>query len=151
MRLTLLGVALLGAAPMSAGGQSTRPELERELARIEPLSGGTLGIAATHLESGRSVFYKADEPYPLASTYKVPIAVQALTLVEQGKLDLERMVSWDTTDLHIGSEAFGRDDARCDGHAGCRVSRYRARLAVPFPVWRGAPRGLCHEHPYRLA
>jgi beta-lactamase class A len=42
----------------------------------------------------------------MASTYKVPMAVQAFTLAEQGKLDLNRMVAWDTTDLHIGSEAF---------------------------------------------
>lgn len=104
MRLALGFVALIALGP-AARGQSTQ-KLDRELARIEPLSGGTLGIAATHIESGRTVFYKADEQYPLASTYKVPIAVQALTLVEQGKLDLDRMVPWDTTDLHIGSEAF---------------------------------------------
>ena len=88
-----------------AAGQSTQT-LERELARIEPLSGGTLGIAAMHLETGKTVFYKADEQYPLASTYKVPIAVQALYLAEQGKLDLDKLVPWDTTDLHLGSEAF---------------------------------------------
>ncbi len=80
--------------------------LDQEIARIEPLSGGQLGVAAMHLESGRTFFYKADDQYPMASTYKVPMAVQAFTLVEQGKLDLNRMVEWDTTDLHIGSEAF---------------------------------------------
>lgn len=105
MRLALGFMVLIAAAPSPAPAQSTQ-KLERELTRIEPLSGGTLGIAATHIESGRTVFYKADEPYPLASTYKVPIAVQALALVEQGKLDLDRMVPWDTTDLHLGSEAF---------------------------------------------
>jgi beta-lactamase class A len=106
MRLALAMLGLVTVLPVSLSGQSARQQLERELARIEPLSGGTLGIAATHLESGRSVFYQADEQYPLASTYKVPIAVQALTLVEQGKLDLDRLVTWDTTDLHLGSEAF---------------------------------------------
>jgi beta-lactamase class A len=105
MRLALGLVALIAVAPSPAPAQSTQ-KLEQELARIEPLSGGTLGIAATHIESGRTVFYKADEQYPLASTYKVPIAVQALTLVEQGKLDLDKLVVWDTTDLHLGSEAF---------------------------------------------
>ena len=105
MRVALGFVALIAVVPASAHGQSTQ-KLERELTRIEPLSGGTLGIAAMHLETGETFFYKADEQYPLASTYKVPIAVQALSLVEQGKLDLERMVAWDSTDLHIGSEAF---------------------------------------------
>jgi beta-lactamase class A len=90
---------------VAASAQSTDRH-SKEIARIEPASGGQLGVAAVHLESGRSFFYKADDQYPMASTYKVPMAVQAFTLAEQGKLDLNRMVAWDTTDLHIGSEAF---------------------------------------------
>jgi beta-lactamase class A len=105
MRTILRLAAVLSILTSAASAQSTQ-KLERELARIEPLSGGTLGIAAMHLESGRTVYYKADEQYPLASTYKVPIAVQALALAEQGKLDLDKLVTWDTTDLHLGSEAF---------------------------------------------
>ena len=105
MRLAIGFLAVTLVAPAPAIGQSTQ-KLERELARIEPLSGGTLGIAAMHLETGKTVFYKADEQYPLASTYKVPIAVEALLLAEQGKLDLDKLVTWDTTDLHLGSEAF---------------------------------------------
>jgi beta-lactamase class A len=96
--LALLGLA---AAPLAAQDQ-----LHREMARIEPLSGGTLGVAAVHLESGRTFYHNADAQYPLASTYKVPIALQALALAQEGKLDLDRLVPWDTTDLHIGSEAF---------------------------------------------
>jgi beta-lactamase class A len=96
-------LALLGlvAAPVAA-----QDKLHREMARIEPLSGGALGVAAVHLESGRTFYHNADAQYPLASTYKVPIALQALALAQEGKLDLDRLVPWDTTDLHIGSEAF---------------------------------------------
>ena len=105
MRCVLLALATSLALAGAVGAQSTA-RLESEIARIEPLSGGQLGVAAIHLESGKSFFYKADQQYPMASTYKVPMAVQAFTLAEQGKLDLNRMVAWDTTDLHIGSEAF---------------------------------------------
>jgi len=105
MRRVVLALATLSTAAVPAAAQSTA-RLTQEIARIEPSSGGRLGVAAVHLESGRTFFYQADEQYPMASTYKVPIAVQAFTLVEQGKLDLNRMVEWDTTDLHIGSEAF---------------------------------------------
>ena len=104
MRFTVL-VAAMVSTVTSLVAQPSRNKMEREIARIEPLSGGTLGIAATHLETGRTFFYQADEQYPLASTYKLPMAVQAFTLVEQGKLDLSRMIEWDTTDLHLGSEA----------------------------------------------
>lgn len=103
MSRSIASLALLGSLVAPLGAQD---KLHREMDRIEPLSGGTLGVAAVHVESGRSFFHKADEQYPLASTYKVPIALQALTLAQQGKLDLDRLVPWDTTDLHIGSEAF---------------------------------------------
>lgn len=106
MRRSLsLAAAAVVAVSTTAAAQSTA-RLEQEIARIEPFSGGTLGVAAMHLESGRTFSYKGDEQYPLASTYKVPIAIQAFTLAQQGKLDLDRMVEWDTTDLHLGSEAF---------------------------------------------
>ena len=102
----ILAVALFATAIATPVAAQTGSRLEQEIARIEPLSGGQLGVAALHLESGRTFFYKADDQYPMASTYKVPMAVQAFSLVEQGKLDLNRLVEWDTTDLHIGSEAF---------------------------------------------
>ena len=34
--------------------------LEREIERLARISGGTLGLGAIHLESGRSVFVNAD-------------------------------------------------------------------------------------------
>lgn len=105
MRPVLVTAVATVALTASLAAQSTT-RLEQEIARIEPFGGGQLGVAALHLESGRSFFYKADDQYPMASTYKVPIAVAAFTLAEQGKLDLEKMIAWDTTDLHIGSEAF---------------------------------------------
>lgn len=103
-RLTALCLTLpLVAAPLAA--QSSTDRLTAELKRIEPLSGGTLGLSAIHLETGRTFHYQADQQYPLASTYKVPMALQAFKLAEEGTLDLDRMIAWDTTDLHIGSEA----------------------------------------------
>lgn len=105
MRRTILAIMASTAIATAAPAQSTS-RLEQELARIEPSGGGQLGVAAVHLETGKTFYYKADDQYPMASTYKVPIAVQAFTLAQQGKLDLNRMVAWDTTDLHIGSEAF---------------------------------------------
>lgn len=98
---TLAVLTLAGAA----GAQTPSQNLANEIARIEPSSGGTLGVAALHIESGRTFFHKADEQYPLASTYKLPMAVLGMKLAQEGKLDLNAMIQWDTTDLHIGSEA----------------------------------------------
>ena len=50
------------------------------------------------------MFSNADDQYPLASTYKVPMAVQAFTLVEKGKLSLDQMIPVEPTDIHLGEE-----------------------------------------------
>jgi beta-lactamase class A len=77
--------------------------LEREVARLSKLSGGTMGLAAIHLETGRRVSLNGAEAFPMASTFKVPIAVQLLTRVDQGEISLDQMVEIKQSDLHPGS------------------------------------------------
>lgn len=77
--------------------------LERELARLVKVTDGTVGVAAIHLESGRRVTLNNGERYPMASTFKVPVAVQLLTLVDEGKLRLDQMVELKASDLSPGS------------------------------------------------
>jgi beta-lactamase class A len=92
----------------AAGAQAGRDDpglrrLEQELAHIATFSGGKLGVGVLHLESGREVFFNRDEAFPMASTYKVPIAVQLLTLVDSGRLRLDSMITLRPGDLHPGS------------------------------------------------
>lgn len=96
-------------SPMVVSAQTVPaddPALARlvdELERLESLSGGTMGVAAVHLESGRRAYLHADESFPMASTYKVPIAVQLLTRVDAGEIALSDMVEVQPGDLHPGS------------------------------------------------
>ncbi len=94
-----LAIFLLGAT----AGFATEEALERELQRLGPLAGGIMGVGVVHLESGRKAFLNADEPFPMASTYKVPIAVELLQQVDEGKLDLDRMVEVERHDYSPGS------------------------------------------------
>jgi beta-lactamase class A len=77
--------------------------LARELERLAPISEGMVGVGVIHLETGREVYLNADEPFPMASTYKVPIAVQLLTLVDRGERSLSEMIEVEPVDLHPGS------------------------------------------------
>jgi beta-lactamase class A len=52
------------------------PQLESEINRIAKNVSGTVGVAAMHLESGRLFLYNGQDHFPMASTYKLPIAVQ---------------------------------------------------------------------------
>ncbi len=58
-----------------------------EIERLAPLAGGQVGVGAVHLESGTSYFLEPDVAFPMASSYKVPIAVQLLHRVEEGEVD----------------------------------------------------------------
>ena len=70
--------AMLAVLSTIAGADDTTALLAAEFARLEPSSGGTMGIAAVHIESGRAAYLNAHDAFPLASTYKVAIAVRLL-------------------------------------------------------------------------
>lgn len=76
--------------------------LEREIIRAAKAAGGTVGVSAVHIESGRRLSLHASERFPMASAYKVPIAVQLLTRVDQGEVALDRMIELKLSDLHPG-------------------------------------------------
>jgi beta-lactamase class A len=97
-----------GSAQVVPAGEAALRRLASELERLEPISGGTMGVAALHLESGREAYLNADEAFPMASTYKVPIAVQLLTLVDRGERSLADMVELEPEDLHPGSGTLSR-------------------------------------------
>jgi beta-lactamase class A len=73
------------------------------LSRLSTIAGGKVGIGIHHLETGREVYLNADEPFPMASTFKVPVAFQLFTLVDLGKVRLDSMITVQPQDLHPGS------------------------------------------------
>ena len=77
--------------------------IQGEFARAARSAGGTLGVSAVHMESGRRVGFHAMERFPMASTYKIPIAVQLLRQVDQGAISIDRMVELKPSDFHPGS------------------------------------------------
>ena len=99
----LLAGAFIPAAVTAQRSDDGIARLQREVVRLSAISGGKVGVGVIHLESGRELFVNADESYPMASTYKVPIAVQLLTRVDSGKVRLDSMVALKPSDLHPGS------------------------------------------------
>ena len=102
--VNLLGLILI--LQCVAYAQSSDPSLqrlEREIVRISKVAGGTVGASAIHLETGRRVSLNSGDRFPMASSYKVPIAVQLLTRVDQGEIKLDQMIEIKPSDLHPGS------------------------------------------------
>lgn len=82
---------------------SALARLEREIARLAKGAGGVVGISVSHLETKRQVSLNGNDRFPMASTYKVPIAVQLLSRVDQGEVRLDQMIQLQPSDLHPGS------------------------------------------------
>lgn len=91
---------------MTSARQPSDPgleRLEREIARVAKISGGIVGATAIHLETGRRVSLNGADRFPMASTFKVPLAVQLLTRIDKGELKLDQMIDIKQSDLHPGS------------------------------------------------
>ena len=93
--------APVASAPSVAPAPSVAA-LEAELARIAPASGGTVGVAAIHIETGETASYNGALRFPMQSVYKFPIAAQLLKRVDDGKVTLEEKVRVRREDLRWG-------------------------------------------------
>lgn len=99
-RLTLFVLLLLCACVASAQTSDRLAPLQRELARLTASSSQVVGVGITHLESGQSLHVRGDERFPMASTYKVPIAFHILSLVDAGKLRVSQTVVLKQGDIY---------------------------------------------------
>ena len=103
----LHGPGRVSVTKIVPAGDAFVEALADEIERLSRGSGGVVGVSAYHLESGRRVSLRGGERFPMASSYKVPIAVELLRLVDAGELTLDQMVALKPGDLHPGSGTLG--------------------------------------------
>jgi beta-lactamase class A len=65
-------------------------------------AGGTVGFAALDLSTGRSFGRHENEPFPMQSVFKLPVAIEVLRQVDAKKLDLSRVVALEAADRRGG-------------------------------------------------
>jgi beta-lactamase class A len=104
--VSLCAVFCLAALFLSA--QSSDPPLKAERLRLQIERaargvGGTVGVAAKHLESGEAVALHEAEPFPMASVFKVPVVVELMAQIREGRLSLTDEISLHPADQHLGS------------------------------------------------
>jgi len=104
-----LSLATTGLAPIAAESETSPMadvagrRLQNEIERAAKSGGGIVGVCALHLESGRKIDFNARERFPMASVYKIPIAVQLLSRVDRGEIKIDQMIELEPSDLHPGS------------------------------------------------
>lgn len=83
-------------------GQTSEREIERAIQRFAAIPGGTVGISAIHIETGERIRVNGDQRFPMASTYKLPIALQLLHRVELKEVRLNDTVTLTPRDFRPG-------------------------------------------------
>jgi beta-lactamase class A len=81
------GFCLLICLPVLA-----QPALDREIGKIADASGGIVGVSALHLESGNSYGLRGSERFPMASVFKLPVAMAVLDRNGPGPLAIRMKV-----------------------------------------------------------
>ena len=70
-----------------------------QIAAIEARLGGRIGVAGLDTGSGKRIDYRAEERFPLCSTFKFLAAAAVLKRVDEKKDKLDRFVSYDAKDI----------------------------------------------------
>lgn len=96
MFLALLFLASAAPAP------ATRAALEARFAEIAASAGGVTGVSALHLESGTGASLHGHERFPMASVFKLPLAIALLARVDRGALRLDESVALGPSDIRPG-------------------------------------------------
>lgn len=121
--LTRRGFAKLSIAPLIGGAcfpwntadaaESGLASLGATFTKIEAESGGRLGVAVLDTAAGAAAGHRADERFPMCSTFKVLAAAAILTRVDAGKEQLSRRIRVDQKDIlayapvskqHVGAD-----------------------------------------------
>ena len=100
-RRTLLLVgsaaAVIGAPALATPDPALKPFRTRiaqaTLNRIEADSGGRLGVCILDTASGRRIVHRADERFPMCSTFKLLAAAMVLKRVDDGQERLDRAIA----------------------------------------------------------
>jgi beta-lactamase class A len=83
---------------MVAAGQ-----VHERIAGIAARLGGTVGVAARNLADGREVAVRADDLFPMASCFKIPVMVKVLRRVDDGEVRLDERLTLTEADKSPGS------------------------------------------------
>jgi beta-lactamase class A len=92
---TIAGGARAATAP-SAGALATATG---RIAALEKQNGGRLGVAVIDTASTAQLLYRADERFPMCSTFKLLASAAVLAKVDAGSEHLDRVVPYGQSDL----------------------------------------------------
>lgn len=103
-------VALL-LATLFAPPANSREALEARFRTIAASAGGTVGVSVLHLESGKGAGLLGNERFPMASVFKLAVAIELCARADRGAFRLDAKVPIAPADLRPGSPLAERAPA----------------------------------------
>jgi beta-lactamase class A len=91
----VLAAANVLGQPQPTTNNATSGKVAAALEAVTAGLVGVVGVAAQDMAGGTQVFLNGDQAFPMASTYKIPIAVALLSKVDAGELSLTDMIEID--------------------------------------------------------
>ncbi len=91
--------ALVCAALLGVDSTPAPDDAADRIATINARVGGRIGVAALDTGSGRRLDYRADERFPMCSTFKFLAAAAVLKRVDEKQEQLDRFISYDAKDI----------------------------------------------------
>jgi beta-lactamase class A len=102
----VLALAILAASPAAQQASVAARHLDRLRGRIEaalPAAQGVVGVSIKHLERNTAMAVNGDEPFPMASTFKLPVLVELHAQAKAGRVRWDSTVDISPRDQHLGS------------------------------------------------
>lgn len=98
--LILAGAALLCPATLlHAAPNTTALDAQAQLAALEQAAGGRLGVSALHTGSGARIGHRADERFPMCSTFKSMLAAAVLARSTSDPQLMNKLVRYEAKEL----------------------------------------------------
>lgn len=101
----IAGAVLLAKARPARAAGALQAQLDEALPKLEKTTGGRLGVTILDTANGTAAGYRADERFPMCSTFKALAAGAVLAQVDAGKERLDRRVHYAASDLVTYSPA----------------------------------------------
>jgi hypothetical protein len=99
----LIGCGLSGGPRRARATRGWSRQLAGDLDKIEAESGGRLGVAVLDTLSGERTGHRADERFPMCSTFKLLAAAAILARVDAERERLDRRIRFEAGDVVVNS------------------------------------------------
>lgn len=116
------------AKPTPSEEKQKLADLQQSLSELFSNHRGKVSASFKHLENGQALAFEAERPMPTASLIKLPVMIATYRAAEQGKVDLQELITLKEEDKVPGSGVLTTNFS-----AGMKLSLYDAiRLMIAY-------------------